>query len=92
MNSVGVELRIHGFVQGVGYRYYCHRKAKNLGLTGWVKNNPDGSVSITAEGDRGLLEQFIKELKTGPATASVTGIDAAWTTYSGRFADFDLSF
>ena len=92
MNSVGVQLRIHGLVQGVGYRYYCLRKARNLGLKGWVRNNPDGTVSVAAEGDRSLLEELIKELKAGPPSASVTDIDVTWSPYSGRFADFDLSW
>jgi acylphosphatase len=92
MNSVGVQLRIHGYVQGVGYRYYCLRKARSLGLKGWVKNNPDGSVSVAAEGDRSLLEELIKELQAGPPSASVSDIDVTWTSYTGRFADFGLSF
>ncbi|MFQ6008548.1 MAG: acylphosphatase, partial [Candidatus Zixiibacteriota bacterium] len=65
MNSAGVQLRIQGVVQGVGYRYYCLRKAREFGLKGWVKNNPDGSVSVVAEGDRSLIEDLIKELKVG---------------------------
>jgi len=91
VNSVHVELRIRGFVQGVGYRYYCYRMAKSLGLTGYVKNNYDGSVSITAEGDRSLVEQFIEDLKIGPSSASVTDIDVTWAEYSGRFHSFDVA-
>ncbi len=92
MNSVGVQLTIKGLVQGVGYRFYCCHRAKSLGLTGYVKNNPDGTVSVLAEGDRSLLEELIKELKVGPSSASVNGIDVTWTTYSGRFREFDLTF
>ena len=40
MSSVGAELRVSGMVQGVGYRYFCYRKANDLGITGWVKNQP----------------------------------------------------
>lgn len=92
MNSVGVQLTIKGLVQGVGYRFYCCRKAKSFGLNGCVKNNPDGTVSVLAEGDRSLLEELIKELKVGPPSASVNGIDVKWTTYSGHFTDFDMTF
>jgi acylphosphatase len=92
VSSVGVQLTIRGIVQGVGYRFYCCHKAKSLGLTGRVKNNPDGTVSVTAEGDRSLLEQLIKELRIGPPSSSVDGIDVTWTTYSGRFREFDLTF
>ena len=91
MNSVGVQLTIRGLVQGVGYRYYCYRAAKSLGVTGWVKNNPDGSVTIMAEGDRSLLEELINELKVGPSHATVTDIDVVWVRYTGNFTNFDIS-
>ncbi len=91
MNSVGAQLTIRGFVQGVGYRYYCYRMARSLGLTGWVRNSPDGSVLAVAEGDRSLIEELIKELRVGPPAANVTDVDVAWTEYSGRFRNFDVS-
>jgi len=91
VNSVGAQLTIRGLVQGIGYRYYCYRAAKSLGLTGWVKNNPDGSVLVMAEGDRSLVEELIKELKVGPPSAGVTDVDVAWTEYTGRFRNFDVS-
>jgi len=91
VSSVGVQLRIQGLVQRVGYRYYCYRAARSLGLNGWVKNSPDGSVSVVAEGDRSLLEEFIKELKAGPFNASVTAIDITWTDYTGHYTKFDIS-
>ena len=91
MNSVGAQLTIRGLVQGIGYRYYCYRAASSLGLTGWVKNNPDGSVLVMAEGDRSLVEELIKELKVGPPSATVTDVDVAWTEYTGRFRNFDVS-
>jgi acylphosphatase len=91
VNSVGAQLTIRGFVQGIGYRYYCYRAARSLGLTGWVKNNPNGSVLVMAEGDRSLVEELIKELKIGPPSASVTDVDVAWTEHTGRFRNFDIS-
>jgi acylphosphatase len=92
VNTVGVQLKVHGLVQGVGYRFYCIHKARSLGLSGWVKNNPDGTVSVTAEGDRSLLEEFIKELKVGPPSASVTDIDVVWTPFTGRYKDFEITY
>jgi acylphosphatase len=79
-------------VQGVGYRWYCLRQARNLGLFGWVKNRPDGSVEILAEGDRGALEAMIKELKIGPSSASVTRIDVDWREFTGEHDSFDVAF
>ncbi|MBI4720187.1 MAG: acylphosphatase, partial [Chitinivibrionia bacterium] len=61
LNSVGAHLRVCGLVQGVGYRYFCLRKALSLQLTGWVRNESDGSVSVLVEGDRGAIEALIED-------------------------------
>ena len=92
MSSVAAELKVRGMVQGVGYRYYCYRKALNLNLTGWAKNNPDGSVSAHVEGDRGAIEDFINDLKIGPSSASVSDIDVRWSDFTGKYHSFDITF
>jgi len=92
MNTVGAELHIEGFVQGVGYRYFCFDRARSLGLTGWVKNNPDGTVTIVVEGDRGEIEAFIEELKVGPRSAVVKNVNLKWLPFSGQFTDFKVAF
>lgn len=55
-----VTMRVTGLVQGVGFRWTTQMIAQELGITGTVKNNPDGSVSIVAQGDELPLEHFIK--------------------------------
>ncbi|RKX29300.1 MAG: acylphosphatase [Candidatus Zixiibacteriota bacterium] len=92
MSSVGAELKIEGFVQGVGYRYFCLNRARNLGLKGWVKNNPDSSVSVLAEGDRGAIESLIAELKAGPSSAVINNVTIKWLKISGQFSDFKVTF
>lgn len=92
MNSVAAELKVRGLVQGVGYRYFCYRKALNLNLTGWAKNNVDGSVSLHVEGDRGAIEDFLGDLRIGPPSASVTDVSIAWTQFSGKYDRFDITF
>ncbi|NOY89010.1 MAG: acylphosphatase [FCB group bacterium] len=92
MSSVAAELIIYGFVQGVSYRYFCYRKAVNLNLTGWVRNNPDGSVQTFVEGERGAIEIYIKELKTGTPASSVTDIKVKWYDYSGKYDKFKITF
>ncbi|MFH1372438.1 MAG: acylphosphatase [bacterium] len=84
-------MTIRGNVQGVGYRYYCYRRAAGLGVGGWVKNNPDGSVSVAAEGERSLLEELIKDLKVGPPGAVVTDIDVTWEKLSGSYQGFNIT-
>ena len=65
-------LRIRGLVQGVGYRINCYRQARSLGLTGWVRNLPDDSVEIVAEGSVAALKVFSAWCRKGPAFAGRT--------------------
>ncbi len=81
---------VKGLVQGVGYRFFVIRRAELLGLTGWVKNLPDGTVEVVAEGDRELLEELIKELWRGPSAAQVTDVIINWERYTGEFKNFDV--
>jgi acylphosphatase len=75
---VRVHIVVEGMVQGVGFRWFVYRKAEALGITGWVRNLYNGSVEIEAEGDRSLLEEFIKEVKVGPRSARVTNLTIEW--------------
>lgn len=92
MGSVAAELTVYGVVQGVGFRYHCYRRAVDLGLTGWVRNNPDGSVGTYVEGDRGSIEIFIKELKAGARPASVSDVRIQWLEYTGQHRTFEITF
>src|SRR5213595_3888362 len=60
---------VRGDVQGVGFRYFVQRKAQQLGLRGWVRNNDDGTVELVAEGDRGKLEDLERAVRAGPRMA-----------------------
>jgi acylphosphatase len=64
-------IQIEGMVQGVGFRFHARRQAHSLGISGWVKNQPDGSVWILAEGDPMNLEQFLAWCHEGPRSARV---------------------
>ena len=80
--------RIHGRVQGVGYRYYARETANELGLAGWARNTWDGDVEVVAEGEEGRLARFIGFLREGPQRAEVTDIDIKWEApenITGRF-------
>ena len=79
-------------VQGVGYRYFCYQHAHRLGLRGWVKNLPGGSVEVLVEGDRSVIEAFIDQLRIGPPSGSVSGIDLEWQEFTGAFERFDVSY
>ncbi|MFW5695820.1 MAG: acylphosphatase [Alkalispirochaeta sp.] len=67
--------RIHGRVQGVGFRYHTQMTARSLGVVGWVKNRRDGSVEVRAEGDESTLAEFQRYLHQGPPSARVDRVD-----------------
>ena len=67
-------LKISGRVQGVGYRYFTERAARQSGLTGWVRNLPDGRVEAEIQGENEKLVQFLSQLRRGPALGRVTDI------------------
>ena len=62
---------VRGIVQGVGFRFFAERAARGLGLRGWVRNCPDGSVETVAEGEDGAVMEYMSWLERGPATARV---------------------
>ncbi len=92
MSSVGALIKVSGVVQGVGYRYFAIHRARTLGVTGWVRNNDDSSVSVLAEGERGIIEVLVKELTIGPAASNVTDVNIQWQEYTGQFTGFDVSW
>ena len=63
-----------GRVQGVGYRLSCQRQARQLGLSGWVRNRPDGTVEVEAEGPVQLLGELQMWCSRGPQGADVSGV------------------
>ncbi|MEM2224046.1 MAG: acylphosphatase [Acidilobaceae archaeon] len=87
-----VKIRVYGEVQGVGFRAWVLRRARRLGVKGYVKNEPDGTVLVEAEGDRGLLEKLIHECSRGPPLAIVTRVEVEWSSYKGEFEDFEIRY
>jgi acylphosphatase len=71
MAAVGRRIRIIGRVQGVFFRQWTANTAKHLGVSGWVRNCPDGSVQVSASGEFEAVEALIKELRNGPPMAEV---------------------
>jgi acylphosphatase len=66
---------VRGRVQGVGYRYFVLRAAASLGLGGWARNLPDGSVEVVAEGSEAALTRLEEQLREGPGLARVAGVE-----------------
>lgn len=82
--------RVRGRVQNVGFRYYVRTAAIRLGLKGWVRNDPDGSVCVVAEGDPNKLRHLINALYTGPSLASVKSVELKWNEHPDDFQEFDI--
>jgi acylphosphatase len=83
-----VSLVVRGRVQGVFFRATAQREAKRLGLTGWVRNRPDGSVELAAEGEEEALKELVAWAHEGPDAARVEHVDLQWRGHSGEFSDF----
>lgn len=80
-------LIIRGQVQGVGFRMHTCRVARELGVTGWVRNRSDGSVEAVVAGPRDSVERMITWARRGPERASVTGLEIS--DEFGEYAEFE---
>lgn len=85
-------LKIFGTVQDVGFRWSAREKARELGIVGWVKNEPDGSVTVVAEGEEMALKNFLDWCKTGPRWARVGEMKEEGGNGSGEFDSFEIRF
>jgi len=91
MSRRAARVTVRGLVQGVGFRYFCRRKAIDSGLTGWVRNSPDGTVELWVEGSAEKLEQFITDIRRGPGSAQVEDVDIVFGECTEKFAKFEIS-
>jgi acylphosphatase len=69
---------VSGRVQGVGFRAFVESIARELNLTGFIANLPDGSIEVRAQGEYGVLKVLMNHLRTGSPHAQVTGISEEW--------------
>jgi len=92
MAQIRVHVWIKGRVQGVCFRAYTQEKAEALGLTGWVKNLPDGRVEAVFEGEEAGVREMVKWCHRGPSYAEVTEVTAGAEEYKGEFNRFSLRY
>ena len=90
MSAKRVQLIVRGRVTGVFFRAAAQREARRLGITGWVKNRPDGGVEILAEAEEEAVKEMISWAQRGPSAARVEDVDIRWRGYTGEFSDFRI--
>ena len=87
-----VQVIVYGYVQGVFFRAFVSQRATQLGLTGYVRNLPRGTVEVNAEGERKQLDQLISYLKVGPPGARVEKVVTKWSEYTGSYSRFSIRY
>jgi len=87
-----LEATVSGRVQMVMYRDFTQRKASGLQLTGEVRNNPDGTVTVIAEGPREQLEKLYKKLQKGSLLAHVEEVHAKWHPAQATYSNFSITY
>lgn len=92
MEKGRVHVIIRGYVQGVFFRASTQDMAKSFGLTGWVRNLPDGSVEAVFEGSAEILKKAVQWCRKGPPGATVTKVDEKWLEYTGEFKHFEIKY
>ncbi len=84
--------RVSGRVQMVMYRDFTARKARKLGITGYVKNLSDRTVEVVAQGEKSALETLIAKLHRGSILSHVESVDVEWRTPTEQFDSFKIAF
>ena len=83
---------VFGKVQGVWFRDSTCTEAQNLNIFGWVKNMPDGTVMLEAEGEESDLKQLEAWLHVGSPRSTVERVDVEWQKAHGNFLTFEINF
>jgi acylphosphatase len=92
MQKKRVHLIVSGIVQGVWFRESTRLKAEELMIKGWVKNRPDRTVEIVAEGMEPNLKKFVEWCHEGPPKAVVNSVAETAQDYRGEFDSFNIVF
>ena len=87
-----VSIIVHGRVQGVAFRHYTVQRALHLGVGGWVRNLPDGSVEGLFEGVEPAVNSLVEWCRQGPPSARVDEVELREEAYGGEFGDFGIRY
>ena len=85
-----VHVIVRGRVQGVGYRWFAVHRARQRGVTGWVRNLRDGTVEAELEGASSSLDALLADLREGPAGSAVSSVDVDWSDQGHGHTRFEI--
>ena len=92
MTKVRAHVLVSGRVQGVFFRYETRKRAREKGVTGWVRNTLDGRVEAIFEGEKENVDYMIEFCRRGPPAARVTKVEVRWEPYKGEFREFQIHY
>jgi len=90
MKNIRAHVIISDNVQNVGFRFNTRIKARNLGLTGWIKNLPDGDVESVFEGEEDKVKGIIEWFKKGPFLSKINDVKVEFNEYKAEFESFEI--
>ena len=90
--QVRAHVIISGRVQGVFFRVETQRAAERFGISGWVRNRPDGTVEAVFEGGQAAVDAVLEWCREGPNMAVVENVDLNWQDYTGEFKRFEITY
>lgn len=90
MDTLRAHVVVHGLVQGVWFRASTRDEAVRIGVGGWVRNLPDGTVEAVFEGEKKKVEEIVGWCHRGPSGARVSSVDVAWEPSRNEYARFDI--
>lgn len=88
MTRIRAHVFVEGTVQGVFFRDSTRKRARELGLGGWVRNLDDGRVEVVFEGERSAVEAALAYVRESPGQSRVLRVDVSCEAYAGEFSDF----
>lgn len=92
MAKARAAVKISGRVQGVAFRHCTNREAKQHGISGWVRNNQDGTVEALFEGEEAAVRAVIDWCKQGPDAARVDSVHVSWQMSNNEYDSFSVLF
>ena len=88
--KVRAHVWVQGYVQGVGFRWFLHKKAAEIGAVGFVRNLDDGRLEAVFEGTPDQVEELISNVRSGPDRAHVQSVDLLWEMPTGEYDELEV--